>query len=58
MTAQRDDWEAQSWELSDAVLRASDAQADMARTLEETRARHAVELASAEERVKTREEVR
>ena len=56
--AQRDDWENQSWELSDAVLRASDVQADMARTLEETRARHAAELAAAEERARACEEVR
>ena len=57
-TKESKEWEQQTWELSDAVLRASDFQADMAKTLEDTRARHAVEMAAAEECAAAREEVR
>ena len=57
-TKESKEWEQQTWELSDAVLRNSDIQADMAKTLKDTRACHAAEMAAARERAVMREEVR
>jgi len=61
-TKESKEWEDQCYDLSDAILRNSDIEADieadMAKTLQETRARHVAELAAAEERAVMREEVR